>query len=108
MKWLKGKVIDLIKDNPEKAKEWLLKDVAAEQADVPLVVLHAKGGGTVDTINDEEEVKMCVMVAKKGKGGVTAYPVSESAKQDFIVALTCDDSTTKVKFSISGILHYEI
>ena len=108
-KWLKGKVIDLIKDNPEKAKEWLLKDVAAEQADVPLVVLHAKGGGTVDTINDEEEVKMCVMVAKKGKGGVTAYPVSESAKQDFIVALTCDDSTTKLKFSIrtnkSGIYH---
>ena len=109
LKWLKGKVIDLIKNNPEDAKEWLLKDVVAEQADVPLVVLHAKGGGTVDTINDEEEVKMCVMVSKKGKGGVTAYPASESAKQDFIVALTCDDSTTKLKFSIrtnkSGIYH---
>ena len=107
--WLKGQVIDLIKNNPEKAKEWLLKEVVAEQADVPLVVLHAKGGGTVETINDEEEVKICVQVAKKGKGGITAYPAPKSAKQDFFIALTCDNETTKLKFSMrtnkSGIYH---
>ena len=88
MKWLKGVVIDLIKNNPEDAKEWILKEVVAEQADVPLVVLHAKGGGKVEPINDEEEVKVCVKVSKKGKGGITAYPASEKAKQDFIIALT--------------------
>jgi hypothetical protein len=109
LKWLKGVVIDLIKNNPEDAKEWILKEVVAEQEDVPLVVLHAKGGGKVEPINDEEEVKVCVKVSKKGKGGITAYPAAVSAKQDFIVALTCNDSTTKLKFSIrtnkSGIHH---
>ena len=109
LKWLKGKVIDLIKNNPEDAKEWLLKEVVAEQADVPLVVLHAKGGGTVETINDEEEVKICVQVAKKGKGGITAYPAKETAKQDFLIALTCNNKTTELKFSMrtnkSGINH---
>jgi len=109
LKWLKGKVIDLIKNNPEEAKEWLLKEVVAEQADVPLVVLHAKGAGRVDTINDEEEVKVCVQVSKKGKGGITAKPAAESAKQDFFIALTCNNKTTELKFSIrtnkSGINH---
>ena len=109
LKWLKGVVIDLIKNNPEDAKEWILKEVVAEQADVPLVVLHAKGGGKVEPINDEEEVKVCVKVSKKGKGGITAYPASEKAKQDFFIALTCNNKTTELKFSIrtnkSGINH---
>ena len=95
--------------HPEDAKEWILKEVVAEQEDVPLVVLHAKGGGKVEPINDEEEVKVCVKVSKKGKGGKSANPAAVSAKQDFIVALTCNDSTTKLKFSIrtnkSGIHH---
>ena len=29
--WLKGKVIDLMNNNPEKAKDWFLKEVAAEE-----------------------------------------------------------------------------
>ena len=106
--WLKGKVIDLINKNPEEAKEWILKEVVAEQDNVPLVVLHAKSGG-VETLNDEEEVKVCVKVAKKGKGGITASPAPKSAKQDFFIALTCDNETTKLKFSMrtnkSGIYH---
>ena len=109
LKWLKGVVIDLIKNNPEDAKEWILKEVVAEQADVPLVVLHAKGGGKVEPINDEEEVKVCVQVSKKGKGGITAKPAAESAKQDFFIDLTCNKKTTTLKFSIrtnkSGINH---
>ena len=104
--WLKGKVIDLINNNPQKAKDWLLKEVAAEDAKVPLVVLHATRGG-VEKLDDEEEVKMCVQVSKKGKQGISAE--ASKAKQDFIVSLTCNKKTTKLKFSIrtnkSGIAH---
>ena len=104
--WLKGKVIDLINNNPNKAKDWLLKEVAAEDAKVPLVVLHATRGG-VEKLDDEEEVKMCVQVSKKGKQGISAE--ASKAKQDFIVSLTCNKKTTKLKFSIrtnkAGIAH---
>ena len=50
-----------------------------------------------------------MQVAKKGKGGITAYPAAKTAKQDFIIALTCDNETTELKFSMrtnkSGIYH---
>ena len=104
--WLKGKVIDLMNNNPEKAKDWLLKEVAAEDANVPLVVLHATGGG-VEKLDDEEEIKMCIAVSKKGKQGISA--TASRTKQNFIVSLKCQKKTTDLKFSIrtnkSGIDH---
>tara|TARA_B100001113_G_C21065507_1_gene603201 strand:- start:50 stop:1363 length:1314 start_codon:yes stop_codon:yes gene_type:complete len=95
--WLKQKVMDLIKNNPDDAKEWLLREVCAEQESVPLIVLHATKGG-VQKLDDEEEVKMCVQVSKKGKQGIKTE--SASGKQDFLVNLSCEKKTTKLKFSI--------
>tara|TARA_B100000131_G_scaffold318931_1_gene363797 strand:+ start:44 stop:1381 length:1338 start_codon:yes stop_codon:yes gene_type:complete len=104
--WLKQTVMDLLKSNPEKTKDWLLKEVCAEQEDVPLIVLHATKTG-VHTIDDEEEIKMCVKVSLKGKQGVEVE--SGSGKQDFFVILKCKGKPTKLAFSIrtnkAGIAH---
>ena len=104
--WLKQTVMDLLKNNPEKTKDWLLKEVCAEQEDVPLVVLHATDSG-VHTIDDEEEIKMCVQVSLKGKQGVGVE--SGSGKQDFFIILKCKGKPTKLAFSIrtnkAGIAH---
>ena len=104
--WLKQTVMDLLKNNPEKTKHWLLKEVCAEQEDVPLVVLHATKTG-VHIIDDEEEIKMCVQVSLKGKQGVGVE--SGTGKQDFFVILKCKGKPTKLAFSIrtnkSGIAH---
>ncbi len=104
--WLKKTVMDLLKNNPEETKDWLLKEVCAEQEDVPLIVLHATKTG-VHTIDDEEEIKMCVKVSLKGKQGVGVE--SASGKQDFFVILKCKGKPTKLAFSIrtnkAGIAH---
>ena len=98
--------MDLLQNNPEEAKDWLLKEVCAEQKDVPLVVLHATNTG-VHTINDEEEIKMCVQVSLKKKLGIEIK--SASGKQDFFVILKCKGQPTKLMFSIrtnkAGIAH---
>ena len=104
--WLKQTVMNLLQNNPEEAKDWLLKEVCAEQEDVPLVVLHATNTG-VHTINDEEEIKMCVQVSLKKKLGIELK--SASGKQDFFVILKCKGQPTKLMFSIrtnkAGIAH---
>jgi len=88
---------NLINTYPDKAKQWLLKEVVAEQQDVPLVVLKAYGD-KAELINDESVLRSCVQTAKK-KGGVFAYPSSKS-KQNWHIDMICNTKKTTLNFSV--------
>jgi hypothetical protein len=99
-------ICNLINENPSKAKNWLLREVAAEQEGVPLIVLKAAGNET-KIINDENIIKDCVQTSKKSNG-IKAYP-SKTSKQNWHIDLTCKTHTTTLNFSIrtnkTGINH---
>ena len=65
-------ICDMMNKNPAKAKNWLLREVAAEQEGVPLIVLKA-AGKTTKIIDDENIIKDCVQTSKKANG-IKAYP----------------------------------
>ena len=96
----------MMNNNPAKAKNWLLREVAAEQEGVPLIVLKA-AGKTTKIIDDENVIKDCVQTSKK-KNGIHAYP-SKTSKQNWHIDLTCRTHTTILNFSIrtnkTGISH---
>lgn len=104
--WIRQIICDMINQYPDKAKKWLLHQVAAEQEGVPLIVLKATGTGT-KVIDDEDIIKDCVQVSKKSNG-IKAYP-STSSKQNWHIDLTCKSKTTTLNFSIrtnkTGISH---
>ncbi len=106
LKFIRQTLCDMMNKHPKKAKEWLLKEVAAEQEDVPLIVLKA-AGDTTKIIDDENVVKDCVQTSKK-INGIKAYP-SKSSKQNWHIDLTCRTHTTTLNFSIrtnkTGISH---
>ena len=97
LKFIRQTLCDMMNNHPKKAKEWLLKEVAAEQEDVPLIVLKASGD-TTKIIDDENVVKDCVQTSKK-LNGIKAYP-SKSSKQNWHIDLTCRTHTTTLNFSI--------
>lgn len=104
--WLRETICEMVNDNQAKAKNWLLREVAAEQMGVPLIVLKA-AGSSVSVIDDEDIIKDCVQVAKKSNG-IKAYP-STSSKQNWHIDLVCQKKTTTLNFSIrtnkTGISH---
>lgn len=99
-------ICDMMNKYPAKAKNWLLREVAAEQEGVPLIVLKA-AGKTTKIVDDENVIKDCVQVSKK-TNGIKAYP-SKTSKQNWHIDLTCKSHTTTLNFSIrtnkTGINH---
>ena len=106
LEFVRQYVCDMMNNNPKKAKNWLLHEVAAEQEDVPLIVLKA-AGKTTKIIDDENVIKDCVQTSKK-TNGIKAYP-SKTSKQNWHIDLTCRTHTTTLNFSIrtnkTGISH---
>ena len=98
LEWIRQTIVDMMNDHPQKAKNWLLREVAAEQEGVPLVVIKADDNGNVSLIQDEDVIKNCVSVSKKSNG-LRAY-VSSSSKQNWHIDLTCNAKTTTLNFSI--------
>ena len=102
LKWIRQTICDLINKNPEKAKKWLLQEVAKEDPNVPLVVVKAFGDSYpsgVKKLDDEDLLKNCVADAKKNNG-IEAYPDKGKSKQSWFIDLTCKTHTTTLKFSI--------
>ena len=99
LEWLRSKMIDLINNNPVKAKRWLIEEVVKEQPGVPLVVIQSSGPNLKDVheVNDEDVIKNCVAVSKANKG-ISAR--TGSGKQGWIIDLTCNSHTTSLNFSI--------
>ena len=99
-------IIDMMNNNPQLAKRWLMREVAAEQDDVPLVVVKA-AGKTTKVIDDENLIKECINTTKP-RGGVKAY-ASTRSKQNWHIDLTCRTHTTTLDFAIrtnkTGINH---
>jgi hypothetical protein len=54
LEFVRQYICDMMNNNPAKAKNWLLREVAAEQEGVPLIVLMNQ------IINDENIIKDCV------------------------------------------------
>ena len=106
LEFVRQYICDMMNNNPAKAKNWLLREVAAEQEGVPLIVLKAAGSNT-QIINDENIIKDCVQTSKKANG-IKAYP-SKTSKQNWHIDLTCRTHTTTLNFSIrtnkTGINH---
>ena len=106
LEFVRQYICDMMNNNPAKAKNWLLREVAAEQEGVPLIVLKAAGRNT-QIINDENIIKDCVQTSKKANG-IKAYP-SKTSKQNWHIDLTCRTHTTTLNFSIrtnkTGINH---
>ena len=90
-------ICDMMNKHPAKAKNWLLREVAAEQEGVPLIVLKA-AGKTTKIVDDENVIKDCVQTSKKANG-IKAYP-SKTSKQNWHIDLTCRTHTTTLNFSI--------
>lgn len=102
LKWVRQTLCDLINKNPEKAKRWLLQEVAKEDPNVPLVVIKAYGDkypAGIKKLEDEDLLKNCVVDSKK-TNGIKAYPDKGSSKQSWFIDLTCKTHTTTLKFSI--------
>jgi len=97
LEFVRQYICDMMNNNPAKAKNWLLREVAAEQEGVPLIVLKAAGSNT-QIINDENIIKDCVQTSKKANG-IKAYP-SKTSKQNWHIDLTCKTHTTTLNFSI--------
>jgi len=95
--FIRQTICNLINSNQEKAKQWLLKEVAAEQKDVPLVVLKAYGN-KAEVLNDESVLRGCVQTSKK-KGGIFAYPSTRS-KQNWHIDMICNTKKTTLNFSV--------
>ena len=95
--FIRQTICNLINSNQEKAKRWLLRDVAAEQKDVPLVVLKAYGN-KAEVLNDESVLRGCVQTSKK-KGGIFAYPSTRS-KQNWHIDMICNTKKTTLNFSV--------
>ena len=72
LKFVRQYICDMMNKYPAKAKNWLLREVAAEQEGVPLVVLKASGKST-KIVDDENVIKDCVQTSKK-TNGIKAYP----------------------------------
>lgn len=106
LEFVRQYICDMMNNNPAKAKNWLLREVAAEQEGVPLIVLKAAGSDT-QIINDENIIKDCVQTSKKSNG-IKAYS-SKTSKQNWHIDLTCKTHTTTLNFSIrtnkTGISH---
>jgi len=106
LNFVRQTIIDMMNNNPELAKNWLMREVAAEQEGVPLVVVKAAGNKT-KVIDDENLIKECIQTAKP-RGGVRAY-ASIRSKQNWHIDLTCRTHTTTLDFSIrtnkTGINH---
>jgi hypothetical protein len=106
LEFVRQYICDMMNDNPTKAKNWLLREVASEQEGVPLIVLKAAGSET-QIITDENVIKDCVQVSKK-TNGIKAYP-SKTSKQNWHIDLICKSKTTTLNFSIrtnkTGINH---
>ena len=106
LEFVRQYICDMMNNNPAKAKNWLLREVAAEQEGVPLIVLKAAGSNT-QIIDDENIIKDCVQTSKKANG-IKAYP-SKTSKQNWHIDLTCRTHTTTLNFSIrtnkTGINH---
>ena len=105
--WLRGKMIAYMMKNPDKTKEWLLRDVAAVDNNVPtLLVKLVNGKATVE--DDENILAECVQRSKKGAQGLSIKK-SDTSKQNIIVTLTCKDHDTNFEFAMrtnqSGIKH---
>ena len=102
LKWVRQTICDLINKNPEKAKRWLLQEVAKEDPNVPLVVIKAHGDkypSGIKKLEDEDLLKNCVVDSKK-TNGIKAYPDKGGSKQSWFIDLTCKTHTTTLKFSI--------
>ena len=102
LKWVRQTICDLINKNPEKAKRWLLQEVAKEDPNVPLVVIKAYGDkypSGIKKLEDEDLLKNCVVDSKK-TNGIKAYPDKGGSKQSWFIDLTCKTHTTTLKFSI--------
>ena len=97
LSFVRQTICNLMNDNQEKAKRWLLKEVAAEQKDVPLVVLKAFGD-KAEIVNDESVLRSCVQTAKN-KGGILAYP-SKRSKQNWHIDMICNTKKTTLNFSV--------
>ena len=95
--FIRQTICNLMNNNQEKAKQWLLREVVAEQKDVPLVVLKAEGS-KAKLIDDESVLRSCVQTSKK-KGGIFAYP-SKRSKQNWHIDMICDAKKTTLNFSI--------
>ena len=95
--FIRQTICNLINSNQEKAKRWLLREVAAEQKDVPLVVLKAYGN-KAEVLNDESVLRGCVQTSKK-KGGIFAYPSTRS-KQNWHIDMICNTKKTTLNFSV--------
>jgi len=95
--FIRQTICNLMNNNQEKAKQWLLREVVAEQKDVPLVVLKAEGS-KAKLIDDDSVLRSCVQTSKK-KGGIFAYP-SKRSKQNWHIDMICDAKKTTLNFSI--------
>lgn len=106
LEFVRQYICDMMNKYPAKAKNWLLREVSAEQEGVPLIVLKAAGSNT-QIINDENIIKDCVQTSKK-TNGIKAYP-SKTSKQNWHIDLNCRTHTTTLNFSIrtnkTGINH---
>ena len=97
LEFVRQYICDMMNKHPAKAKNWLLREVAAEQEGVPLIVLKA-AGKTTNIVDDENVIKDCVQTSKKANG-IKAYP-SKTSKQNWHIDLTCRTHTTTLNFSI--------
>ena len=95
--FIRQTICNLMNNNEQKAKQWLLREVVAEQQDVPLVVLKAEGSKS-KLIDDESVLRSCVQTAKR-KGGIFAYP-SKKSKQNWHIDMICKTKKTTLNFSI--------
>ena len=96
--WLRGKMIDYMMDKPDKTKEWLLRDVAAVDNNVPTLLVKLVGDKA--TVEDDENILAeCVQRSKKGSDGLSVEK-SSTSKQNIIVTLTCRDHDTHFEFAM--------
>ena len=96
--WLRGKMIDYMMDKPDKTKEWLLRDVAAVDNNVPTLLVKLVGDKA--TVEDDENILAeCVQRSKKGSDGLSIEK-SSTSKQNIIVTLTCRDHDTHFEFAM--------
>jgi hypothetical protein len=99
LEWMRQTLVDLINNNPEKAKRWLLEEVAKDQPDVPLVVIQSSGSSLSDVheVTDEDTIKNCVSVSRDGNG---IHARVGTGKQNWHIDLTCNQKTTTLNFTI--------
>jgi hypothetical protein len=98
LEWIRSKIINLLKEDTEKTKKFILEKIAPSYSSAPLILIKAIGND-YQKLSTIDIVRESIQTSKK-IGGITIKESTKS-KQDFHIELkTEDNKTTKLLFSI--------